>query len=125
MFLHLARGQAGTFREQCRNVKFHFYNNSGLIVLSEWDQKGYDLLYTKADKEENLLPRVHQSSGKGQTFVCSGSKVSYLCRFHPAALCLCGGQVRLFIMMSQLSNLRPLEVYLGSKYQTGFGFGKE
>jgi len=35
---------------------------------------------------------------------------------------LCGGQVRLFIMMSQLSYLRPLKVYLGSKYQTGFCF---
>lgn len=70
MFLHLAPGLAGTFREQCRKCQISFYDNSGLIVLSEWDQKGYDLLQTKADEEENLLPRVHQSSGKGQTLVC-------------------------------------------------------
>lgn len=44
MFLHLAPGLAGTFREQCRKCQISFYNNSGLIVLSEWDQKGYDLL---------------------------------------------------------------------------------
>lgn len=76
----------------------------------------------QADQRETLRPHAHPSFGKGQALVCSGSDMPCLCRCHPMAWHLCGGQARLFLTMSHISNLRPLKDYSGSKYQKAFCF---
>lgn len=76
----------------------------------------------QADQRETLLPHAHSSFGKGQVLVCSASDMPCLCRGHPMASHLCGGQARLFITMSHISNLRPLKDYSSSKYQKAFCF---
>lgn len=70
-------------------------------------------------KTRFLLSATHH--WKGQVLVCSGSDGPYLYRLCPRTLSSCGCQVRLFYydVTTQLF-LRPLKVYFGSKYQTGF-----
>lgn len=79
------------------------------------------LLCNKRYEKENLLPPLCPCQRKGQGLVCSGSDGPHLHRLRPRTLGSCSCQFRLFYcdVTTQLF-LRPLKVYFGSKYQTGF-----
>lgn len=78
------------------------------------------LLCNKGYEREHLLLLAATHHWEGQVLVGSGSNGPHLYRLRPGILPPCGCQVRHFCydVTTQLF-LRSLEVYFGSKYQTG------
>lgn len=78
------------------------------------------LLCNKGYEREHLLLLAATHHWEGQVLVGSGSNGPHLYRLRPGILPPCGCQVRHFCydVTTQLFS-RSLEVYFGSKYQTG------